>query len=148
MKPDDILAYCLKNLTGTILVESWGERGIFYNPNHTLKRGTYVLTIKEKDGANDKSSHLNRQGIYRVNLGLKKPSFQTLFGPVPARPAAGGVVEMPYDFTAADCLLPHPVYAWMGWISVLNPSPSTFNKLKPLIQESYEFAVEKFKKRK
>ena len=148
MKPDDILAYCLKTLTGTILMESWGERGIFYNPDRTLKRGTYVLTVKEKDGANDKSSHLNRQGIYRVNLGLKKTTFQSLFGPVPARPTAGGVVKMSYDFTAADCLLPHPVYAWMGWISVLNPSPSTFGKLKPLIQESYESAVEKFKKRK
>lgn len=86
MKPDDILAYCLKTLTGTILIESWGERGIFYNPNRTLKRGTYVLTVKEKDGANDKSSHLNRQGIYRVNLGLKKPpskACSALSPPVP-----------------------------------------------------------------
>ena len=72
MKPDEILAYCLKNLEGTTLVESWGEKGVFYNPNHILKRGVYVLTIKEKDGENDKSSNLNRQGIYRVNLGLKR----------------------------------------------------------------------------
>ena len=71
MKPDEILDYCLKNLEGTVLVESWGEKGVFYNPNHILKRGVYVLTIKEKDGENDKSSNLNRQGVYRVNLGLK-----------------------------------------------------------------------------
>ena len=147
MKPDEILDYCLSSLEGTTLVESWGEKGVFYNPNHILKRGVYVLTVKEKDGANDRSSNLNRQGIYRVNLGLRKTTFQNLFGDIPARPAAGGVVEMPYDFTAADCLLPHPVYAWMGWISILNPSESTFNECKPLLQEAYEFAIEKFKKR-
>ncbi len=148
MKPDEVLGYCLNNLEGTILVESWGEKGIFYNPNHVLKRGVYVLTVKEKDGKNDRSSNLNRQGIYRVNFGLKRPTFQKLFGPAPARPAAGGVVEMPYDFTVINQLLPHPVYAWMGWASILNPSDSAFNELKPLIQEAYEFAAEKFRKRK
>ena len=148
VKPDEILDYCLKNLEGTVLVESWGEKGVFYNPNHILKRGVYVLTIKEKDGENDKSSNLNRQGVYRVNLGLKRPTFQNLFGYIPARPTAGGIVEMPYDFTATVCLLPHPVYAWMGWVSILNPSDSAFNELKPLIEEAYEFAIEKFKKRK
>ncbi|MDE6409529.1 MAG: hypothetical protein K2K81_04715 [Muribaculaceae bacterium] len=147
MKPYDIINYCLKNLDGTILVESWGERGIFYNPNHIWKRGVYVLAIKEKDGENDKGYGLNRKDIYRVNLGLKRPTFQKLFGPVPTRPAAGKVVDMPYNFTTINCLLPHPVYAWMGWVCILNPSESAFNKLKPLIQESYEFAIEKFKKR-
>lgn len=29
MKPDEILQYCLDNLGGTVLVESWGEKGIF-----------------------------------------------------------------------------------------------------------------------
>lgn len=39
MKPDEILKYCLENLEGSALVESWGEKGIFYNPGHVLKRG-------------------------------------------------------------------------------------------------------------
>ena len=55
---------------------------------------------------------------------------------------------MNYDFTEIDKIIPHPVYAWMGWISVLNPSNETFTELKTFIQESYEYAVEKFKKRK
>ncbi len=42
MQPNDILKYCLDNLPDTVLVSSWGERGIFYNPNNTLKRGIYV----------------------------------------------------------------------------------------------------------
>ncbi len=37
--PDDILKYCLDNLEGTVEINSWGERGIFYNPDGVLKRG-------------------------------------------------------------------------------------------------------------
>ena len=148
MQAIEVLNYCLKNLENTVLVESWGEKGIFYNPNHVLKRGVYVLTVKEKDGENDKASNLDRKDIFRINLGLRKETFKKLFGSIPQRPAAGGVVAMEYDFTMQDKILPHPVYAWMGWISVLNPTAETFEKLKPLIQESYLFAQEKFRKRK
>ncbi len=55
---------------------------------------------------------------------------------------------MDYDFTQLDVIMPHPVYAWMAWACVLNPSEQTFEKLKPLIQEAYVFAQEKFKKRR
>ena len=148
MTPDEILQYCLDTLEGTVLVNSWGERGIFYNPENKLKRGIYVLTIKEKDGDNDKGSNLDRDGVYRVNIGLRKTTFQKMYGYIPARPAAGEIVDMDCDFTVTDTILPHPVYAWMSWISILNPSIDTFQRLQPLIRESYEYAKEKFKKRK
>ena len=148
MKSKEILEYCLENLEGTILVESWGEKGIFYNPNQVLKRGVYVLTVKEKDGNNDKGSNLDRENIYRVNVGLRKPSFKKIFGEIPKRPNAACTVDMNYDFTELNKIIPHPVYAWMGWISVLNPSKETFEILKPLIQEAYEYSKEKFIKRK
>ena len=50
---------------------------------------------------------------------------------------------MDYDFSAAGEILPHPVYAWMGWICALNPTEQLFEELKPYIQESYEYAKEK-----
>ncbi|WP_303871191.1 DUF6194 family protein [Acetobacterium wieringae] len=148
MKPDDILNYCISNLEGTVLVESWGEKGIFYNPFKTLKRGVYVLTIKEKDGDNDKSSNLNRDNTFRVNLGIRKKTFEGLFGEIPKRPSAGDIVDMNYDFAEVDKIIPHPVYAWMGWISVLNPSIETFETLKTFIEEAYGYSKEKFSKRK
>jgi hypothetical protein len=148
VQADDIFDYCVKNLNGTVLSKNWGERGIFYNPDGTLKKGVYVLTIKEKDGDNDNASNVNREGVFRVNLGLRKDTFQKMFSFIPKRPPAGGIVEMDYDFAQLDTIMPHPVYAWMGWVCVLNPSEQTFEKLKPLIQESYLFAQEKFKKRK
>lgn len=147
MKPEDIITYCLDNLPDTILVSSWGESGIFYNPNNTLKRGIYVLTVKEKDGDNDKSSDLSRENIYRVNIGIRKNTFIDMFGSVPARPPKGRIVDMSFDFTQTDKLLPHPVYAWMSWVCVLNPSVATFERIKPLIQEAYEYAKEKYTKR-
>lgn len=148
MNPNKILQYCLENLEGTVLVNSWGERGIFYNPDNKLKRDVYILTVKEKDGDNDKGSKLDREDIYRVNLGVRKSTFINLFGETPKRPNAGGIVDMNYDFSKTDDILPHPVYAWMSWICILNPSKKAFEELKPFIQESYEQAKEKFKKRK
>ena len=148
MTPDEILKYCLDNLDGTVEVSSWGERGIFYNPENKLKRGIYVLTVKEKDGDNDKGSELNREGVFRVNLGVRKKTFSEMFGEAPKRPGKGCVVNMNYDFTAADVIIPHPVYAWMSWICILNPSEKSFEQLKPLILEAYEYAKEKFAKRK
>ena len=97
MKPEDILQYCLANLEGTVRTESWGESGIFYNPGGVLKRGVYVLTVKEKDGANDAASRLDRPGVYRVNLGLRKGTYARLFGALPARPPKGGVASVDAD---------------------------------------------------
>lgn len=148
IKSEDVLNYCLENLEGTVLVNSWGEQGIFYNPQNKLKRGVYVLTVKEKDGDNDKSSSLNRKGIYRVNLGIRKPTFTDMFGQTPKRPEKGKIVEMEYNFSDTDKIMPHPVYAWMAWICCLNPSEQTFDRLKPLISEAYQYAKEKYQKKK
>lgn len=145
--PDYILKYCLDTLDGVVEVNSWGELGIFYNPGRILKRGVYVLTVKEKDGENDKASKLDRESVFRLNLGVRKKTFRNLFGQLPLQPAKGEAVDMPYDFTAIDVIIPHPIYAWMGWICVLNPSAETFASLKPLIRESYEYAQEKFSKK-
>lgn len=148
MTSDEILSYCLWSLKDTVLVKSWGEKGIFYNPNGALKRGVYVLTVKEKDGDNDKGSMLNREHVYRVNVGLRKETFIERFGYIPKRPLAGEIVNMDFDFTVLDTIIPHPVYAWMGWVCVLNPSDKTFEAFKGMIQESYAYAKEKFEKRR
>lgn len=37
MEPKEILQYCLSNLEDVAQVESWEERGIYYNPGGVLK---------------------------------------------------------------------------------------------------------------
>ena len=64
-------------------LSAWGEVSYFYNPGHRLKRGTYFTTIKQKDGKNDKGSQIDREGVWRLNIGVSKPVFKRLFGPPP-----------------------------------------------------------------
>jgi hypothetical protein len=42
--------------------------------------------------------------------------------------------------------MPHPIYAWMGWIQVLNPSEETFESMQSLFVDSYDDVVRKFEK--
>lgn len=147
MSPDDIIKLCLERYEGTMLARAWGENSIFYNSGGLLKSGVYVMTIKEKDGDNDKSSLLNRDGIYRLNTGISKKSYTEKFGTIPSRPLAGGIVDVDYDFAKQNIIMPHPVYAWMSWVCVLNPTKDTLDEFFKYIDESYELAKKKFEKR-
>jgi Family of unknown function (DUF6194) len=144
---EEVAGYVTSTYRDVVAGVNWGERALFYNPGQVLAKGIYLLTFKERDGAHDSASRINRGGVYRLNLGITKATFVQLFGAIPARPAAGGVVATGHDFAALDTLTPHPVYGWMAWVAVLNPSPPTFERLKPLIAEGYDAAVEKFRKR-
>ena len=144
---DDVHDYLLATFDGLDVRPSWGERAYFYNPGNRFARGAYFLTLKEKDGANDRASALDRPEIWRLNFGLPRKEFIRLFGHTPARPGKGGVIEGPWDFTACDRLTPHPVYGWMSWVAILNPTEPTFETLKPLITQAHQKAAATFDKR-
>lgn len=129
------------------LATSWGETALFYNPGKRLPRGIYFATLKDHDGANDKASALHRPGVFRLSLGLPRGDYISRFGPMPFRPGKGGVVLGPWDFTALDQLSPHPIYAWMGWVAVLNPSHSTLAALSPLFDAAFDKARHGFRRR-
>ena len=68
-------------------------------------------------------SDLARDGVYRVNVGVARPTYERL---------VGGMTDP--DYAALDRFVPHPVYAKQRWISVLNPSHETIREtLMPLI---------------
>lgn len=148
MHADSITEYIKNTFADIHIVAAWGETSFFYNPNIKLPRGIYFATIKEKDGQNDRASNLDRDGVYRLNIGISKLTYRSIFGQQPSRPQAGGVVDTGHDFTALDQLIPHPVYGWMSWVSVLSPSAATFEASKPLLSEAYSLAVRKFANRK
>jgi Family of unknown function (DUF6194) len=115
---------------------AWGDTFFIYDPDHTLvpSRQFPFATIVTKDyGDFDNASNLNRPGIFRLNIGISKETYGTLFG------AAGE-----YDFAALDRLMPHPVYARNHWVCVLNPSDSTFERATPLLAEAYDIAVKRY----
>ena len=78
--------------------------------------------------AHDQASDLNRPGVFRLNIGVSKSTFQSLFGAAP---------EAEHDFTALDRLMPHPVYGKMYWVCVLNPGPATSDAVRGLLAEAY-----------
>jgi hypothetical protein len=143
---EEVIAYSLEHFPGVIEDWNWGERSLFYNPERQLPKGTYFLTFKQRDGANDSASRIG-PGDYRLNVGISKVAFTDRFGAVPARPAVGGVVQTGHDFGQPDQIMPHPVYGWMCWIAILNPTHETFEEVKPLLLGAYERAVERFRSR-
>jgi len=78
----------------------------------------------------DATSNLNRDGVFRLNVGVSRQTFRALF---PSDEA--------HDYAELDVLMPHPVYATQSWISVLNPSDQRFAEVKPLLAEAYGLAV-------
>jgi hypothetical protein len=143
---NQIVEHAKEAFPGVVDDRNWGARALFYNPGQKLPTGIYFLTFKEKDGANDSASKI-KPGQYRLNVGISKAAFIARFGGIPTRPPAGGVVDTGHDFTACNVITPHPVYGWMSWIAVKNPSTETLSELRPLLSEAYAMAVKKFGKR-
>jgi hypothetical protein len=114
-----------------------GYTFFFYGPDRMLP----FVTVATADNEGDRASNLDRPGVFRLNIGVSKPTFQSLFG-------TGKVDVSAYDFTALDMIMPHPDYAPQSWICVLNPSDTTFHKLRPLLSEAYELAVRRASRRK
>ncbi|MFC0677373.1 DUF6194 family protein [Lysobacter korlensis] len=147
LTPAHVEAGLLARYDGLSVVDAWGERSLFHNPGGVLPRGIYFATIKQRDGANDRASGLDRDGVFRVNTGVSRRTYERLLGAVPTRPDKGGVVSTGHDFQQLDVLMPHPVYAWMGWVCVLNPSVRTWHALAPLFDEAHALAQVKFARR-
>lgn len=129
---------------------AWGDTFFIYDPDRQLAPAQQFpfATIVTKDyGDFDCASQLNRPGIFRLNIGVSKETYHSLFGPQPSPPPTGNAVETGHDFTALDQLMPHPVYAPMSWVCVLNPSVATFEVVRPLLAEAYQLVVGRYAKR-
>lgn len=147
MKPADIIQAITSQYAGVLPQQSWGETSLFYNPGALQPSGVYFCTLKEDNGKNDQASALDRDGVFRFSIGIAKQQYTELFGTPPKRPKKGQTVATGHDFSLQNELMPHPMYAWMSWVQVLNPSKQTFADIEPLIINAYAKAVEKFLKK-
>jgi hypothetical protein len=123
----------------------------FYNPDTNVPpdhRFPFVTLVTSD--AFDEFSNLNRPSVFRLNIGISKQTFRSLFGsPKPSSKdddeTEGEEATGDYDFTALDQVMPHPVYGRMYWVCVLNPSDETFaTRVQPLLAEAYDMAVVKY----
>jgi hypothetical protein len=95
---------------------AWGDM-FFSLPGDRMP----FATIVKRDYPGDESSRLDRDGVFRLNLGIGREALRERF--------ADGAEQNP---AALDRLFPHPVYAGHGWISVLNPD-TTDDEVRALI---------------
>jgi Family of unknown function (DUF6194) len=134
-----IIRYVAETFAGVEIARPTDGPGAFdtffmYDPEGNLdaKQKFPFATIVTKDyGDFDNTSQLDRPGVFRLNIGLSRTTFISLF----PSDATG------FDPAALDQLMPHPVYASQSWVSVLNPSAETFERLKPLLAEAYSRAA-------
>jgi hypothetical protein len=143
MNEDSIIHFIVDTYDGVDTITSEGTTFFFYGPDRKFPFVTLVTS-----DAHDQFSDLNRPSVFRLNIGIGKQTYRSLFG-TPTLPSdAGDGADSGYDFTAPDQLLPHPVYGRMYWVCVLNPSAATFQAvIQPLLAEAYELAVGKYAKR-
>ena len=115
-----------------------GYTFFFYRDDHMHAFATIASTGNEYE----KISNLDRSGVYRLNIGVGRETFQSLFG-------KGKVDIRAYDFTALDTIMPHPDYSSQHFICVLSPSEATFNeKIRSMLAEAYDIAMKRYEKRK
>lgn len=115
---------------------AWGDTFFIYDPDHILegaKQFPFATIVTKDYGDFDNASNLDRPGVFRLNIGLGRETYDSLFD-------AGAR----HDFTALDTLMPHPVYGANHWVCVLNPSVETIERLRPLLQEAYDRVADRY----
>ena len=124
-----VAQYIIDTFPGVATTTNLGYTFFFYGSERMLP----FATIASSGNEYERISNLDRPGVFRLNIGVGKPTFQSLFG-------TDRVDVGSYDYTALDTIMPHPDYAAQRWICVLNPSEPTFERVKTFLAEAYELA--------
>jgi hypothetical protein len=136
MNESTVADYITKTFPGAETTTAFGYTFFFYKSDHILP---FAMLISS-DQDYDRISNLDRPGVFRLNIGVSKQTFQSLFG-------TAKVDVSSYDFTVLDVIMPHPEYAQQNFICVLSPSEGTFERLRALLAEAYDIAVRRYIRR-
>ena len=136
MNESSIAEYITQTFSNVEVTTNLGYTFFFYRE----ERIHAFVTIASTGNEYEQVSRLDRLGVYRLNIGVSRETFKSLFG-------ADKVNVSDYDFTALDTLLPHPDYSAQFFICVLSPSDAIFEQVRPLLAEAYEIAIRKFNQR-
>jgi hypothetical protein len=138
-----------RQLPGIVTTTDSGDWYVFYDPDGMTDPGQRFpfCTLMTGDRY-DAASRLDRDAAtYRVNLGVSRRSYEDLFGPAPRQPAGQEILDTGFDYTATDTLLPHPFYASMHWVCVVNPGEQTRTSLAALLLQSHGLARRRYDNR-
>src|SRR5262249_39034266 len=89
--------------------ENFGYIFYFVGEDHLVP----FVSIAASDNEYDKVSNLNREGVFRINIGISRTAYDEL---------VGHIQPENIDYTALNVFLPHPEYAKQHFVCILNPS--------------------------
>ena len=115
--------------------ENFGYLFFFVGDDHRLP----FVTIANSDYDYDNVSNLNRDGVFRVNIGISKETFKNLLGKTNSERV---------DYSALNVFLPHPDYAQQHFVCILNPSDENVETTKKLIAEAYSIAAKRHQRKR
>lgn len=133
MDESSVIAYITKTFPEVETTTAFGYIFFFYRSERKLPFATLISSDQEYD----RISNLDRPGVFRLNIGISKQTFQALFG-------TAKVDVSSYDFSVLDVIMPHPEYAKQHFICVLSPSEATFERVGLLLAEAYDIAVRRY----
>ena len=101
---------------------AWGDSFFYARPggqaSDPTKQMPFATIVCSDYEGFDTASDLNRTDVFRLNISVGRRAFTEVIGYGPATFASHAGE---YDFAVLDTLMPHPVYAAQGWVSILNP---------------------------
>src|SRR3954469_16602122 len=105
---DEITSWITTSYPDTVVATAMGATFFSLDERHWPNFATIVTTDEHDMGT---PSNLSRPGVFRLNIGVGKATFERLVGEM----------DDP-DYAAPDTVVPHPVYAKQRWVAILNPS--------------------------
>ena len=133
MNAAEIEQYITSNLEYSTCTENFGYKFFLYSTDQMMP----FVTLAESDNEYDSVSNLDREGVFRVNIGVRRNTFKKLF---PSK-------DSEWDYTAINTFMPHPEYAAQNFICILSPEDDKIRDVTTFIHEAYSLAKERFEKK-
>jgi hypothetical protein len=108
--------------------ENFGYSFFFVGDDHLVP----FVSISDSDNDYDKVSNLNREGVFRINIGVSRETFNSLFSDTDSENI---------DYSVLNVFLPHPEYSKQNFICILNPSDENIEATRKLIIEAHSIAA-------
>lgn len=114
--------------------EAFGYTFFFVGDDHRLP----FVTLANSDHDFDRVSNLDRDGVFRINIGVSRETFDAMV----ADRGRGDV-----DYSVLDVFLPHPDYAAQNWLCILSPTGDNVVRTRRLIAEAHDIAAARYRRR-
>lgn len=133
MSLQKIEQFIVERLPNVQKSEYFGYTFFFYGSDHILP----FVSVAKSDNEHDDVSNLNRDGVFRVNIGIARDTFNKLFFDD----------QEDWDFTELNNFMPHPHYAAQHFICILNPEEGRLQETLDFIEEAHALAKKRFEKK-